>query len=807
LRARILLLVLAASVLPVLAMLWLLLENRATTVAQARQQLIARAEIIANELDDKIAGTAQLLFGLGRVPLLGSDDKAACSAFLADVLKEHPQYTGLLTITPEGSLHCDSLRSGRTLNLTDRRYFQQALTSQGPVVEPVIGRLTGKGVLQIAYPVRAADGALRFILLASLDMDAYGRAVAQALPYARMHFQVWNRDGSVIMDNPGPGSARMEAGVEAGAEQRQFMLSQSTHGTETLGTGMHARIWAKAALPRSRDAGLRLALSVPEDELNERVGGQFKRALAGLVALALLIFAGAALLGEFAVRRQAARLMKAISRMDAGDYSTPIGAPYPRGELGQVMQVLDRMAVSLEQQRQEIGRKTEALEHLARVDALTGLANRRMLTDRLEQALIHARRSGRVAGVLMLDLDRFKTVNDSLGHSQGDVLLQTVAGRLIECVREGDTVARLGGDEFVVVLSDMANVSDIVPVAQKILAALARPVELGQQLLSVSTSLGIAVYPDDGETADALLQYADTAMYRAKDQGGNAMAFFTAEMMQAMIDRLQIEAGLRRALDLGELRLHYQPIIDAASGRITSAEALVRWQDPQRGLVSPMDFIPIAEETGLIVPIGDWVLREACVQARSWRDLGLGEIPVAVNLSARQFSAPSLDESVAQALQACDCPASLLQLEITESSIMDQVEQALETMHRLTALGVQLTIDDFGTGYSSLSQLKRLPVRKLKIDRAFVHDIQIDTDDDIFVDAILSLAGKLGLRTVAEGVETPQQMTFLASRGCDEYQGFLFSRPCEPEAFARILRERNADRVPEPPTASAASKG
>ncbi len=803
LRTRILMLVLAASVLPVLAMLWLLLENRAATVAQARDQLIARAEIIANELDDKIAGTAQLLFGLGRVPLLGGDDKAACSAFLADVLKEHPQYTGLLTITPEGNLYCDSLRSGRTLNLTDRRYFQQALTAQGPVVEPVIGRLTGKGVLQIAYPVRAAVGDLRYILLASLDMDAYGRAVAQALPYARMHFQVWNRDGSVIMDNPGPGSAKMEAG----AEQRQFMLSTSTHGTETLGSGGQARIWAKAALPRSRDAGLSLALSVPEDELNERVGGQFKRALAGLVALALLIFAGAALLGEFAVRRQAARIMKAISRMDAGDYGAPIGAPYPRGELGQVMQVLDRMAGSLEQQRQEIGRKTEALEHLASIDALTGLANRRMLTDRLEQALIHARRSGRVAGVLMLDLDRFKTVNDSLGHGQGDVLLQTLAGRLIDCVREGDTVARLGGDEFVVVLSDMADVSHIVPVAQKILAALARPVELGQQLLSLSTSLGIAVYPDDGETADALLQYADTAMYRAKDQGGNAMAFFTADMMQAMINRLQIEAGLRRALDLDELRLHYQPIIDAASGRITSAEALVRWQDPQRGLVPPMDFIPIAEETGLIVPIGDWVLREACAQARSWRDLGLGEIPVAVNLSARQFSAPSLDESVAQALQACDCPASLLQLEITESSIMDQVGQALETMHRLTSLGVQLTIDDFGTGYSSLSQLKRLPVRKLKVDRTFVHDIKIDADDDIFVDAILSLAGKLGLRTVAEGVETPQQVTFLASRGCDEYQGFLFSRPCEPEAFARMVRERNVEGVAESPAVSAARTG
>ena len=787
LRSRILLLVLAASLLPVLAMLWLLLENRATTVVEARNQLVARGEIIASDLDDKIAGTTQLLFGLGRVPIIGSEDKAACSDFLFEVLKEHPQYTGLLTVKPDGNLHCDSLRTGRTLNVRDRAYFKQALTASGPVVEAAVGRLTGKAVLQIAYPVRNTDGALRYILLASLDMDTYGQSVALSLPYPRMHFQIWNRDGSVIMDNTPPGSAKMLIDPE----QRQFMLAPSAKGTEILGAGAQARIWAKTTLPRAQDSGLRLALSVPETDLNERVDGQFRRALFGFAALAVLTFLGAAVLSEFAVRRQAARIMQAISRMDAGVYNPQIGAPYPRGELGQVMQALDRMARSLEQQHQEIERNTEALERQARIDPLTNLANRHMLTIRLDQALLHAHRSNRVAGVLMLDLDRFKTVNDSLGHSQGDELLKEVARRLTQCVREDDTVARLGGDEFVVVLADMADVADIVPVAQKILHALALPVAVGPQMLSVSTSLGIAVCPRDGETADELMQHADTAMYRAKDQGGNAMTFFTQEMKQAMIDRLQIEAGLRRALAQGELRLHYQPIIDARSGRVTSAEALVRWEDPQRGLVSPMEFIPIAEETGLIVPIGDWVLRQACLQARTWHDLGLGQIPVAVNLSARQFSAQSLDESVSQALNASRCPASLLQLEITESSIMDQVSLALETMHRLTALGVQLTIDDFGTGYSSLSQLKIFPVSTLKIDRSFVRDIEIDANDDVLVDAIITLAQKLGLRTVAEGVETAEQLAFLAARGCDNYQGFLFSRPCEPEAFVQFVRERN----------------
>jgi diguanylate cyclase (GGDEF)-like protein len=782
LRARILLLALAASLLPLLAMLWLLLEIRASNSDQTRAQIIQRAEAIAAELDDRIAGTGQLLFGLSRAPILGADDRAACSAFLADVLKEHRQYTGILTIKPDGRLHCDSLNTGRTLTLTDRQYFRQALTASGTVVEAAIGRLTGKGVLQIAYPVRTADNSLRYVLLASLDMDAYGRAVAAALPFPRMHFQVWNGDGSIVMDHPGPDSKPLTVG----AAERAFLLGPSSDNTLLIGEKENARIWVKALLPGSRQPGLRLALSVPEADLNERVDGQFRRALFWLAMTGTLIFLVAAVLGEFAIRRQTARLMEAISRMDAGDYSARIGAPYPRGELGQVMGALDRMAGSLEQQRVEIARNTEALEYQANTDPLTQLANRHLLTDRLEQTLVYARRAHRVAGVLMLDLDRFKTVNDSLGHRQGDLLLRAVADRLRECVREGDTVARLGGDEFVVVLSD------IVPVAQKILGALAEPLEIGQQLLSVNTSLGIAAYPRDGESADTLLQYADTAMYRAKADGGNAMAFFTPEMMAAMTERLRLEAGLRRAIEMGELRVHFQPIIDARNGRVVSAEALVRWQHAERGLVPPAEFIPIAEETGLIVPIGEWVLREACTQARAWQELGLGSISVAVNLSVRQFASPTLEESVAQALQASGCPASLLHLEITESSIMDQIEQAMSTMYGLIALGVHLTIDDFGTGYSSLSQLKRLPVTTLKIDRTFVRDIQHDIEDDVFVDAILMLARKLNLRTVAEGVETGEQLAFLASRGCDAYQGFLFSRPCDAETMLRFLRERNA---------------
>ena len=783
LRVRILLLILASSLLPVFAILWVLLDNRADTINRAREQLKSRAESIAGELDDRISGTAQLLFGLGNVPQVGSADKAACSAFLADVLREHPQYTGLLTILPNGQLHCDSLKSGRVLNLTDRDYFKRAAQSRRFVVEPVVGRLTGKGVLQIAHPVRDAAGALQYILLASLNLDEFGRAQAARLPYNHMNLQIWNQDASIVMDHPGIGASALKPG----AAEISFVLGTTTSSLKTLADGGAARIWTMATLPNTRDAGLRLTLSVPEADLLEREDRQFKRTLSGLLVLSALIFLVAVLLGEFALRRQAARLIGGIGRLDQGTFGEPIGAPYPKGELGDMMVALDRMGSSLAEQRDVIQRNTDALAVQANTDALTGLANRNLLTDRLEQALIYAHRANRLTGVMLLDLDRFKTVNDSLGHSQGDLLLKTVAQRLQACVRDGDTVARLGGDEFVVILSDVAQAADIVSVAQEILTALAQPVLLNGQMLTVAASLGISAYPRDGETPETLIRHADTAMYRAKAQGGNVMAFFTPEMNLAMVERLQIEAGLRRALDQGEFCLYFQPIVNLISGTITSAEALLRWNDPQRGQIPPAQFISIAEETGLIIPIGNWVLQEACRQVKAWQRPGMHPVPVAVNLSARQFNDTTLDASIESALKAADCPAALLQLEITETMVMANADQALHTMHRLIALGVQLSIDDFGTGYSSLSYLKQFPVTKLKIDRSFVNDIHVDPDDEAIVDAILTLAYKLGLSAVAEGVETAVQLTFLRDLGCEEGQGYLFSRPSPVNEFTRLL--------------------
>jgi diguanylate cyclase (GGDEF)-like protein len=787
LRTRILLLVLAATLAPVFAMGWMLFGLRDADVESARLQLAAQATGYSEDLEDRISGTAQLLFGLARAPILASRDKAACSDFLGEVLKAHPQYTGVLTILPNGDVHCDSLRSGRVLNVADRDYFKRALQSGRHVVEPAFGRITGTAVMQVAHAVRAPNGALRYVLLASVDLNKYARTAAGTLPHPGAVLRLWDRNGIVLARQPDtaderPGSLYPDPAVN------HVVLARGLRGAYSFEGASDGRVWTVAALSTTRGTGMRITIDVARAELYTQANRRLGEALLWLTALALLLCAGAAALAEFAVRRQAARLIEAVARIDAGDLAARIGGPYPRGELGEVMAALDRTAASLEAQRNEIVRANDELSTQANYDALTGLANRNLLADRVSQTLVHAARAGRVAAVLLLDLDRFKTVNDSLGHNQGDALLREVAARLRASVREGDTVARLGGDEFVIVLADMAKLTDAIPFAHKVLAALAAPLHVGGRELTVGASIGISGYPADGEDANVLLRNADVAMYRAKGEGGGAYCFFTREMNARAVERLEIEAGLRRAIDRNELELHFQPIVDARTARIRSAEALVRWRHPEQGLVPPGRFIPVAEESGLILALGDWVLRRACEQATEWRRRGLPPLRIAVNMSGRQFAEANLAATVSALLAETGCDPEWLEIEITESAIMQNPDAALLTMHRINQLGVRLSIDDFGTGYSSLAYLKRFPVHKLKIDRSFVRDIHVDADDAAIVGAIVALARNLELQVVAEGVETPEQLQFLESLGCDECQGYLFSKPRPAEEFAQLLR-------------------
>jgi len=428
------------------------------------------------------------------------------------------------------------------------------------------------------------------------------------------------------------------------------------------------------------------------------------------------------------------------------------------------------------------------IEHLASHDSLTGLPNRGLLRDRVGQAIAHARRTRGHVALMYVDLDQFKLVNDSWGHGAGDALLLEVGARLKATMRQGDTVARLGGDEFVVLLSSLAHADDCTVVAGKIAGALARPVALEGRELQVSASIGIAMYPEDGADLEALLQCADAAMYRAKEAGRNGYQYYSADMGAHARARVELETGLRQALERDELRLHWQPQVELASGEVRGCEALLRWARPGRGLVPPAHFVPAAEESGLIVPIGEWALRAACREAAGWAAAGLGPIRAAVNLSARQFWQGSVVEAVRAALDASGLPPSCLEVEITESVVARDIDKVVNALEQLRRMGVSTAIDDFGTGYSSLAYLRSLPLRKLKIDRYFIHGIPGDREAAALVAEIIRLAHVLSLEVVAEGVETEAQAAFLREAGCESMQGFLFARPMPPAEFAELVR-------------------
>ncbi|MCX7172694.1 MAG: EAL domain-containing protein [Proteobacteria bacterium] len=429
----------------------------------------------------------------------------------------------------------------------------------------------------------------------------------------------------------------------------------------------------------------------------------------------------------------------------------------------------------------------ERIEFLAYHDVLTGLPNRRLALDHLELALAYADRSGTKAVVLFLDLDNFKSINDSFGHAVGDALLNTVAKRLRECTRDTDTICRQGGDEFLIVLSNVADADAITSIAVKILESVEKPIHVEGNELSTSLSIGISVYPDDSRDIDTLLNLADTAMYSAKESGRNVYRFYTEQMNADAHDHQHIRVGLRRALEQGEFVLHYQPQVDLSSGAVIGAEALIRWNHPEQGLLPPGRFIAVAEDSGLIVQMGDWVLREACRQAVEWREAGLPELVVAVNVSAMQFKRGDLEQSVLSALKESGLAPKFLELELTESLLIQDTEKVLEAVRRLKAFGLQLSIDDFGTGYSSLSYLKRFNVDTLKIDRSFVCDMAADPNDAVLVRTIIQMARSLSLKTIAEGIEDELQLSFLRLQYCDVGQGYYFARPMPADEFARYL--------------------
>ena len=445
--------------------------------------------------------------------------------------------------------------------------------------------------------------------------------------------------------------------------------------------------------------------------------------------------------------------------------------------------LLRSMQYSIERKRYQ-----EQLEYHANYDVLTGLPNRNLLHDRLRQSVL-TQRYVRSIGVVFLDIDHFKFINDSLGHNTGDKLLQRIAERLTQTVRDGDTVARLGGDEFILILNDQTGQEAIYRAMQRIINKVAEPIDVDGHELLVTCSAGISLYPQDGPDMETLLKNADAAMYRAKEKGRNDFQFYTIEMNQQVNERLKMENSLRRALERREFELYYQPRIDVRTGVCVGCEALLRWQHPELGLLLPERFIPLAEETGLIVPIGEWVLKSACVQAQAWQRRRSAAISVSVNLSLRQFKQEGLAVAVASALEESGLDPRLLEMELTENLVMYDTDAAIRMLSRLRELGVKLSMDDFGIGYSCLSYLTLLPISALKIDQSIIQDVKGNgrADEGLVAQAIISLGHNLKLKVVAEGVETDTQFEFLKKHGCDEVQGFRFGKPVPAEEFERSL--------------------
>ena len=463
-------------------------------------------------------------------------------------------------------------------------------------------------------------------------------------------------------------------------------------------------------------------------------------------------------------------------------YSSTCREPTP-GDISLVDMSTRIAGIAIERKQAE-----DRIRHMANHDALTGLPNRVLLTDRLSQAVALARRHDGWVAVTFLDLDNFKTINDSLGHNAGDELLKTVAQRMKSCLRSTDTVVRLGGDEFVIVLVDLPKNPDVISdKLHKIRSAIAETITLEGHDIKVASSMGVAIYPNDGNDVDSLLANADAAMYRVKEQGRDSIQFFTPDMSTKVQGKLKLQQELRTALTRNEFSLLYQPQADLQTGKIFAVEALIRWNHPTMGLITPDKFISLAEEIGLIVPMGDWVLHEACRQNKAWQDAGLPPMSVSVNVSARQFKEKNLVSRVVHALRESGLKAEYLELEITESLIMQDVEQAVQTMQELANLGIQISIDDFGTGYSSLSALKTFPVARLKIDKSFINNLASSNSDKAVTSAVISLGQKLNLKVIAEGVETTEQVSFLRDHNCDEIQGYFLSRPITPAAIETMM--------------------
>ncbi len=935
LRARLLLLVTLATLVPAILLGLRFFHNRAAEIDAASARLATLANNISYDLDEKILGTAQLHFGLARAVNLDNSDRAECSAFLSAVREEYTQYTGILTIRPNGKLFCDSLQSNRDLDLNDRDYFKRALVTKDAVtIQPAVGRLTGISVLQIAYPARSPDGDLKFVLLASVNLQKFVDFHTLRLSGA-VDILLVDKAGAVLVSPHSETWTKPNGASIADSDLFRFAAGQSGDPVrEVTGIDGKKQFWATAETPAIRDAGLYVMIGMPRDGLVAAANKRLYEDLMIIGIVALLLFAGVWLFAEIGVRRQVGRIAAMAKALGAGDLGVRIPAPYPSGELGLLMQKLNATAQSLQGQHaaiDELNRKLsqsqaeeartkvfldtiieniplpilvkaphgpaqsakdwritllnkayedftgfsrenligkslrefyagesvdlitaldddalysatptvpieypltakngvrivtservvirddngaalylltliedvtdkrrseQRITHMAHHDTLTDLPNRAAFNACFADTIAKAAKDGGRFTVLSIDLDRFKEANDVYGHSAGDMLLQGVACRMLAAAPEA-FISRIGGDEFTLIITAGEQPAAAEAVAGRLLAAFIDDFVIEGKSIQIGLSIGGAVYPADGTDAKTLMANADAALYQAKAAPQMSLMFFQPEMGFQLQERHNLQLDLRQAIARGELLLHYQPQFHIA-GEVIGFEALARWHSPTRGLVPPSTFIPIAEECGLIIPLGEWALREACREAATWAE----PLAIAVNVSPIQFHHGDLPGLVHTILLETGLAPARLELEITEGVLINDFSRAVSILRRLKSLGVQIALDDFGTGYSSLSYLHAFAFDKIKIDRAFISDLEHNHHSMAIVRAVIGLGHSLEIPILAEGVETEYQHGFLVTAGCDQIQGYLAGRPFPIERYAELVNgpppasERHSD--------------
>lgn len=651
---------------------------------------------------------------------------------------------------------------------------------------------TGEPALMVSSPILSVDPAvdpilakeeLRGYLVITASLDFLEKQSQQAQLGHGGHIFFTDKEGNILFATRQQDRER----------QLPYSLTDSLYTMIETGSVIRTKFQGENSFidGRQLDENLYVFAALPETEI---LNSSRKLSIFAVALIVGTIVISATLL--YSVLRSIVldpltKLGRAALALGKGESIEQIGIN-SEDEIGELARSFESMSKSLEESHKQAA-------HLAYHDSLTGLPNRRFFTELVERAVTHAERDNKSIALLFLDLDDFKRVNDSLGHQTGDKLLQEVADRLTKVIRADDvitrsndlltrgTVARLGGDEFIILLSDLSQRIDAASVAERIVDELEAPVILDRNELYIKTSIGISTFPEDGDSADLLLKNADIAMYHAKEHGKNHYQFFKENMNEDMIQRIKMENALRKALNNNQLLLHYQPQVDTHSGKIIGAEALIRWLDPVEGLISPGDFIPLAEETGLIVPIGEWVLYEACRQNKAWQRMGYSPITVSVNISSRQFESGNLRNVIGHVLAETGMDATYLDIELTETLIMQDPVNIASVLNDLKTLGLRISMDDFGTGYSSLSMLKRLPIDCLKIDQSFVRDLTDDADDAAIIATIIAMSKSLNLDVIAEGVEKPEQLAYLRNTHCEKIQGYLASRPLPACEFTELL--------------------